>query len=296
MEPFPPALFAVARGGHPDIVHTAPDYGIFFHRKRVPLVATLHNFLLDPFMHPYSSAAQRIHYATDLRLFTLQSLARAAAVTSVSRFTALIARQELGFQADIRVIYNGIDSAVFKPPAQKNTQGPIRVLFSGNLTRRKGAHLLPRIAEKLQKGIIIEYTRGLQTKATHFDTPRLRDLGAVAYADMPALYRQADILLFPTIREGLSLSAMEAMSSGLPVVTTGSSSMPELIEDGVGGFLCDLDDIDAFADRINMLADSPSLRRRMGDFNRQRVEISFTLERMVQNYKDLFIEVLDRGL
>ncbi len=150
--------------------------------------------------------------------------------------------------------------------------------------------------KKLQKGIIIEYTRGLQTKATHFDTPRLRDLGAVAYADMPALYRQADILLFPTIREGLSLSAMEAMSSGLPVVTTGSSSMPELIEDGVVVPSADLDYIDAFADRINMLADSPSLRRRMGDFNRQRVEISFTLERMVQNYKDLFIEVLDRGL
>jgi glycosyltransferase involved in cell wall biosynthesis len=72
--------------------------------------------------------------------------------------------------------------------------------------------------------------------------------------------------------------------------------MPELIEDGLGGFLCGLEQVDEFAEKINLLADSPSLRRQMGEFNRQRIETSFTLETMVQNYKDLFTEVLDRGL
>jgi len=293
---FPPALFAKARKGHPDIVHTSPDYGVFFHRKQVPLVLTLHSFMLDPFMRRYFSLAQKIHYATDLRFFTRCSLKVASVITSVSSFTADLARKELNLSGDIRVIYNGINSSLFTPPAQKRATGPVTVLFSGNLTRNKGAHLLPRIAAKLKPGIVMKYTQGLRTKTKLADIPHLQPIGAVAYRGMPELYRQADILLFPTAREGLSLSALEAMSSGLPVVTTRSASMPELIEDGQGGFLCGLEQVDEFAEKINLLADSPSLRRQMGDFNRQRIEMSFTIETMVQNYKNLFTEVLDRGL
>jgi glycosyltransferase involved in cell wall biosynthesis len=293
---FPPSLFFLGRKGRADIIHTTPDYGIFFSKKGTPLVLTLHNFMLDRFMQRYSSLPQKIHYATDLRFFTLQSLEQAAAVTSVSRFTAQAARKELKYTGDIRVIYNGIDSALFKPLVRKQAQGPIKVLFSGNLTKRKGAHLLPLIAEKLNKGIIIQYTRGLRTKAAHCTSSRLDDMGAIPYKDMPALYQQADILLFPTVREGLSLSAMEAMASGLPIVTTDCSSMSELVTEGRGGMLCGIESIDGFAEKINLLADSPGLRRAMGEFNRERIEKEFTLDRMLKSYQELFIQLLDRNL
>jgi glycosyltransferase involved in cell wall biosynthesis len=103
-----------------------------------------------------------------------------------------------------------------------------------------------------------------------------------------------DILLMPTVREGFSLSVLEAMASGLPVVASDCSSLPEQIDNGNGGFLCPVGDVNAFAEKINFLADSPKLRREMGEYNRAKVEKMFTLDRMVKEYQELFDEVLDR--
>ena len=111
---------------------------------------------------------------------------------------------------------------------------------------------------------------------------------------MPTVYQNADILLFPTVREGFGLAAAEAMSCGLPVVATDCSSLPELIDDGKGGFLCPLGDVDVFAEKINFLAENPQLRREMGEYNRTRVEKMFTLDRMVGEYQKLFDEVLSK--
>jgi glycosyltransferase involved in cell wall biosynthesis len=82
------------------------------------------------------------------------------------------------------------------------------------------------------------------------------------------------------------------MACGLPVVASDCSSLPEQVDEGKGGFLCPVGDIDAFAEKINLLADSPKLRREMGEYNRAKVEKMFTLDRMIKEYQDLFQEVL----
>ncbi|MRR18410.1 MAG: glycosyltransferase, partial [Deltaproteobacteria bacterium] len=87
----------------------------------------------------------------------------------------------------------------------------------------------------------------------------------------------------------------EAMSCGLPVVATDCSSLPELIDEGKGGFLCPVGDVDAFADRICHLAENARLRREMGDYNRAKVEKLFTLNRMIAEYQKLFEEILSAG-
>jgi glycosyltransferase involved in cell wall biosynthesis len=110
---------------------------------------------------------------------------------------------------------------------------------------------------------------------------------------MPNRYRQMDILLMPTVREGFGLAVAEAMACGLPVVASNCSSIPELIDDGKGGFLCPIGDVKAFAEKINLLAESPGLRKEMGQYNRARIEKKFTLERMVKEYQKVFSEVLD---
>jgi len=106
------------------------------------------------------------------------------------------------------------------------------------------------------------------------------------------IYQEADILLFPTVREGFGLAAAEAMACGLPVVATDCSSLPELIVHGKGGYLCQLGNVEEFATRINELAASPRLRREMGEFNRARVEKKFTVGRMVKEYVQLFDQIL----
>jgi glycosyltransferase involved in cell wall biosynthesis len=109
---------------------------------------------------------------------------------------------------------------------------------------------------------------------------------------MPEVYQQHDILIAPTVREGFGLAIAEAMSCGLPVVASHCSAIPELIDEGKGGFLCPVGDVKAFAEKINLLADSPKLRREMGEYNRAKVEKMFTLDRMIKEYQDLFQEVL----
>jgi len=293
---FPASLFSIGRKFKASIIHTTPDYACFHKRKGVPLVTTFHNYVLDDYMRPYSSFLQKIHYQTDLKWFTKMSVRFADEITAVSKFTADLSKRELGLRKDIRVIYNGVDEAVFRPIKKNWTKKKkIKVLFSGNLTTRKGAHWLLPILEKLPSNISIMYTSGLRGAGELANHSRFLNVGKVPYAEMPELYRSADMLLSPTVREGLPLAVMEAMACGLPVIATNCSSLPELIEDGEGGFLCGLGDVDDFADKISLLAGDYQLRKEMGEYNREKVEREFTLGRMISEYQQLFAKVLQRG-
>ena len=290
---FPPSLCTVGRSDKSKLIHTTPDYAPFHIRKKTPLVITFHNYVLDNFMRNYSSYLQVLHYRTDLRWFTRLAVRQATSITAVSNFTANLAKQDMGIESEIQVIYNGVDDRVFRPLQQAvSRMKNITVLFSGNLSQRKGAQWLLPITRKLHSNIKILYTSGLRSNNKLPDHPQLQCIGQVSYPDMPNLYQQADMLLFPTVREGLSLAAIEAMACGLPLVATHCSSMPELIDEGLGGFLCPLGDVNAFAEKINLLAENPQLRREMGEYNRAKVEQRFTLNRMVQEYRELFDSLL----
>jgi glycosyltransferase involved in cell wall biosynthesis len=290
----PVCLPLTARIHAASLVHTTPDHAIFFARRKTPLVVTFHNYVLDPFMQRYSSKLQRIHYATVLRWLTRLAVRRADAVTAVSRFTASLVRSDLGYNNEISVIYDGVDTRRFFPKQRSSSHREIRVFFSGNLTLRKGAQWLLPIAKKLDPDIRIYYTTGLRTQHVLAADSRLVPIGNVPYSQMPDRYREMDLLIMPTVREGFGMAVAEAMACGLPVVASNCSSITELIEDGRGGFLCQVGDTDAFADRINMLAGSIELRHAMGDFNREKVTRDFSLDKMVGAYERLFSAVMKK--
>ena len=292
---FPLMLPMVASTRGAELVHTTPDYALFFHRKSAPMVITFQNYVLDRWMRDYSTWLQKIHYATDLRLWTREALKKCSAVTAVSESTARIVKQDMGLTEPVRVIYNGVDANHFVPDLKKKFNSKeVRVLFSGNLTIRKGAHWLSHIAKKLKDNVAIFYTQGLRTRKIYKNSPNLHSIGPVSFGEMPHRYQQMDILLMPTVREGLSLAVLEAMACGLPVVASNCSSLPEQIDHAKGGFLCPVGDVNAFAEKLNLLAESPALRREMGEYNRSKVEKTFSLERMVNEYKTLFEEVLTK--
>jgi glycosyltransferase involved in cell wall biosynthesis len=290
----PPVLFGVGRLAKADLIHTAMDYGLFHKRARVPLVLTLHNYVLDRFMQGYSSPLQNIHYQTDLKWITRLGVKKASVITAVSQYTAELASRELALEQPVRVIYNGIDQHRFYPkPNHRINDKQIKVLYCGNLTRRKGIHWLASIVEKLPNNISVFYTSGLRGKNKFFDNTKLQCIGSIPYAQMPDIYNAMDVLLFPTVREGFGLAAAEAMACGVPVVATNGSSLPELIDDGKGGFLCTLGDVAVFVERLKQLAEDAVLRKQMGEFNRNKIEQTFTLDKMLKAYQALFTEVLD---
>jgi len=293
-EYFPPALPFLFRNSKPNLIHTTPDYAIFYHSKRVPLVLTFHRNVLDQSIRPFNSLIQNLHYATDLHLLTQLAVKRAQAITSVSFFTAKLARRDLNIDRPVRVIYNGIDTTRFYPSKSTSLGREVRVFFSGNLTRRKGYQWLHLISLKLKNNVKIYYTQGLRTRNKLKNWQGLQTVGAIVYDKMPNFYNKMDIILHPSVREAFGLSIAEGMACGLPVVASDCSAIPELIDHGKGGFLCPVGDVDAFAERINQLADSPGLRKEMGEYNRAKVEKYFTLERMVSEYREIFEEVLDR--
>jgi glycosyltransferase involved in cell wall biosynthesis len=274
------------------LVHAPPDHAVFVCAARVPLVITFHNYVLDRPMRRHSTLAQRIHYATDLRWLTRAALRRAVAVTAVSEFTARLVRDDMRWNGPIAVIPNGIDVERFRPGNGDTRPGPLRVLFSGNLTRRKGAYLLPEIARLAGQDVQIHYTTGARAGQVDPRWAGLHPIGRVPHAQMPELYRQFDVLLLPTVREGMSLALLEAMASGLAVVASDAASNPELVMDGLGGYLCAVQEAGAYAAALRQLAASRSTVAAMGSHNRRVIVDRYDRRVMVNRYAALFSDVL----
>lgn len=290
-EYWPPRLRRLRRT-EAAVIHAPPDHAVFVCRPGTPLVVTFHNYVLDPPMRRHSTAMQRLHYATDLRLFTRLALRRAAAVTAVSEFTAALVRDDLHWRGPIEVIPNGVDVERFRPAEAVAAAGPLRVLFSGNLTRRKGAHLLPQIARLAGPDVEIHYTAGARSGIAAPGWAGLHPVGRVPHEQMPALYRRFDALLLPTVREGMSLALLEAMATGLAVVASNAASNPELVADTVGGYLCAADNAEAYAAALRKLAADRSTATAMGLHNRRVVVERYNQSAMVEKYNTLFAQVL----
>jgi len=109
-------------------------------------------------------------------------------------------------------------------------------------------------------------------------------------SDVADLYHYADLFCFPSFHEGLSLSLMEAMAGGLPVLCSDIRGNRDLIINGEGGFLYAPKDVSAFTQGLITLMDDPSLRTRFGAFNSERVK-TFSLEAVREKMRGIYREL-----
>lgn len=106
--------------------------------------------------------------------------------------------------------------------------------------------------------------------------------------DVPELMRAADLFAMTSLSEAASLTLMEAMASGLPVVVTAVGGNPEFVTDGVDGLLVARGDVAATAEALRRLLDDPSLARSLGHAARRRAEQDFHLETTVRAYARVY--------
>lgn len=102
----------------------------------------------------------------------------------------------------------------------------------------------------------------------------------------------ADVFLFPSFREGLSVALMEAMAAGLPVVCSDIRGNNDLIQDRLGGFLVHPTDIAAWQEKIKYICQHPDEAARMGQINLQTIQ-SFELSRVVSKVEQIYQETLN---
>lgn len=90
--------------------------------------------------------------------------------------------------------------------------------------------------------------------------------------DALKLYRGADVFVFPSFREGLSVSMMEAMCCGLAVICSDIRGNRDLIKDDMGGYLCSTNELDSFVNAIKSLLNDEKLRKEMGNYNQIAIQ------------------------
>jgi glycosyltransferase involved in cell wall biosynthesis len=111
--------------------------------------------------------------------------------------------------------------------------------------------------------------------------------------DVAAYYGLFDALVLPSVNEGTPVSVIEALASGTPVVANRVGGVPDVVRDGVDGFLVEPGDVETAAERVAALAGDQSLRARLGESGRSRVLARYSVARLVDDVDRLYRSLLD---
>jgi len=141
-----------------------------------------------------------------------------------------------------RLAAEGIESAVDYNGLDREKRR--RVLFVGNLLPVKGPNVLARAAEELQDVDVIFVGNGPEKITAG------RCVGARPHEEIPLWMNASDVLCLPSLNEGLPNVALEAMACGLPVVASRVGGVPEIVQEGVNGFLVPPSDANTLAETL----------------------------------------------
>lgn len=242
-------------------------------------VVTVHDLshLYYPEFHP----ADRVKFLTQRLPATIQ---RASAVVTVSEATRRDVHDSLGSRIKlppVSVVYPAAaGTAVSSTDVRGKYQLPEQFILSvGTLEPRKNVARLLQAYQMLELGLqqawplLLVGDKGWLTEAlaeTLEQTSQVRWLGFVPDEDMPGLYQAAGVFVYVSLFEGFGMPVLEAMGHGVPVLTSGVSSMPEVA--GNAALLTDPLSVDAIADSLRNLIRDEALRKRLATAGRERAQ------------------------
>jgi glycosyltransferase involved in cell wall biosynthesis len=178
------------------------------------------------------------------------------------------------------VIPPGVDLDKWKSNRSDEPARPVRLLFVGGDFRRKGGDtLLKAFRDSLMPHCELDIVTRENVDTQGLTNVRVHHGLGPNVPELMALYARADIFTFPTLADTLPLVVMEAMASGLPVITTTVGALREEVEDGVTGFLIAPGDANALAEATLRLVTNPQLRRDMSSAARNSADQRFNASR-----------------
>ena len=210
-----------------------------------------------------------------------------------------------------RIIHGGTDMGRFQGVRKRDDHsGHLKLLYAGQLVRHKGVHTaIEAMAKLVNKHKIIQISLTLVGSGHPDYEAFLRDLvekeglqdfvtfhEPVSRDEMPAIFQQFDVLIFPSIyEEPLARITQEAMASGLVVVGTTTGGTKEILRDGETGFTFAPEDADGLAEQVTRLIVDPDLCCRLAQAGRQTVLENFTLDKMVSEIEAYLLDCYVRS-
>jgi len=282
-----------------DILHSQDYRGNIISRLAVRvgglparLVCTKHGLHYPP----GTSGRLRLFFALDyLSMFMSDRIIAVSADTCQS-----LARW--GLRKKLRIIHNGTALPASANPAARQLSRQTLdippdarvVVFVGRLTHEKAPETLVDVARKTMAALdnvvfllvgdgpcMSDIQRRAQDLAPRFRLPGRQE-------DVTPFYLAADVLFLPSRYEGLPMTLLEAFAHGLPAVTSDVGGIPEVLQDGVNGFMCQADNTAQMCERLEKILRDDHLRNTMGAQARRTVETHFTIERMVSETWQLY--------
>ena len=198
----------------------------------------------------------------------------------------------------IDVIPNAVDLERFKPAETNNKSDTLRLLTVGRLSVTKRVEILIDAVEIMHRegckirfkivggGQMQQSLKQIALEKGLADIIELKD--RIDPEDMPQVYRQSDIFISASMQEGMSNAMLEAMASGLPIVTTRCEGVDELIADN--GIIVNNADAREIADTVRKIADDRQLYKQMAVAARRQAE-KFTWNEVASQYIELYHKI-----
>ncbi len=290
-----------------DIIHShlchMPDVFLrLFSRIPVPTILTLHGtiqMLRDQALLAQSRFTDlESGEESILKFYPIIELLQQNYVRQVSRFIAVsnatkqLAAEQLKVDKNkIDVVYNGVDTNFFTPPAKEEIETKYRnptVVYVGRLVSKKGIHILIKAMPKVLRnfpdakflfvggGNIPLYQQIIRSMG--IPEKNFSFTGHLGYYERPKIIREATVSVNPSFFENCSLSILEAMSCGSATVASDAGGNPEIIESGKNGLLAPAFDHERLGKCIISLLENENLNKAFGRAARRTIETSFSSE------------------
>src|SRR5215212_5732001 len=306
------ARHLLPRAGEFDVVHDNQSLGwglLRLVRAGIPTVATVHHpIAIDRALELAATRSLR-RRLTLRRWYGFTGMQervarRLDAVTTVSENSRRDIATHMGLPAeDVEVIPVGIDPDEFRPPpdGQARDAESILAVTSADVALKGLVHLLEALAklrtERPVRLTVVGTARPGGPAEAALDRLALRDAvrftGPVPEAELIELLQRAAVVAIPSLYEGFSLPAIEAMACATPLVTTDAGALPEVVG-SEAGLRVRAGDVGELTAALTLVLDSPSLAEQLGRAGRRRVLDRYTWRSTAQRTADWYAETLER--
>ena len=285
-------IFKIINKEKPDIVHFHAARAVFmgrlvsniynlFKRKKLIIITTIHGLYL-----PTGKNNFIIRYL--LRIFSTKD----TKTICVSNEDRKILRKEFKYKSDIEVIYNGVELDEYMPSSIKNFNKKIG--FVGRLSKQKNPIILLELAKYLKSDFeLIIYGNGpmMDELTAKCEQEKIENVFFKGFVDnVKEAYDEISILVSFSLFEGLPYSYIESICSGVPVVATNVGGVGEIIKNGYNGSL--ISSSETSMENIINSIDNIIQSYEEYSCNSIRSAMKFSITSMIENYTELYYEVL----